>query len=257
MFIQVAVKKRVSASGRTFSLAVDFTSKSDRLVLFGPSGSGKSLTLQLLAGLLTPDAGKIVVEDRVLFDKQQEINVPARHRTMGYVPQDYALFPHLTVRDNVAFGLQRGWRRRLAGAEDQRVAAILEALEIAPLSQSYPRELSGGQKQRVALARALALRPRLLLLDEPFAALDIPLRTRVRQELLHVLSRFNLPVIMVTHDPEDVKIFAEDLVYFENGLSTGSSISESKPEFQESLSPSPPDPLPRFLDGAFVKPVKA
>lgn len=256
MFIQVEVKKRVSASGRTFSLEVDFTSKSDRLVLFGPSGSGKTLTLQLLAGLLTPDAGKIVVEDRVLFDKQQKINVPARHRTMGYVPQDYALFPHLTVRNNVAFGLQRSWRRRLASAEDQRVAAILEALEIAPLAQSYPRELSGGQKQRVALARALALRPRLLLLDEPFAALDIPLRTRVRQELLHILGRFALPMIMVTHDPEDVKTFAEDLVYFENGQATGSSIRESQSEFQESLPPSP-DLFPRFLEGAYVKPVKA
>ena len=256
MFIQVEVKKQVSASGRTFSLEVDFTSKSERLVLFGPSGSGKSLTLQLLAGLLTPDAGKIVMGDRVLFDKQQKINVPARHRTMGYVPQDYALFPHLTVRDNVAFGLKRGWRRRLASAEDQRVAAILEALEITPLARSYPHELSGGQKQRVALARALARRPGLLLLDEPFAALDIPLRTRVRQELLHILSRFDLPMIMVTHDPEDVKLFAEDLVYFDNGLGTGSSILESCPEIPASLSP-PPDPLPHFLEGAYVKPFKA
>ena len=256
MFIQVGVKKQVTASGRTFSLEVDFASRSERLVLFGPSGSGKSLTLQLLAGLLTPDAGEIVVGDRVLFDKQQKINVPARHRAMGYVPQDYALFPHLTVRDNVAFGLKRGWRRRLAGADEQRVAAILEALEISPLARSHPHELSGGQKQRVALARALARRPRLLLLDEPFAALDIPLRTRVRQELLHILSRFDLPVIMVTHDPEDVKLFAEDLVYFDNGLGTGSSIQESCPEFQECLSPSP-DPVPHFLEGAFVKPLKA
>ena len=142
MFIQVGVKKQVTASGRTFSLEVDFASKSERLVLFGPSGSGKSLTLQLLAGLLTPDAGKIVVGDRVLFDKQQKINVPARHRAMGYVPQDYALFPHLTVRDNVAFGLKRGWRRGLPAPMSSGWRAILEALEISPLAaESSPRTL--------------------------------------------------------------------------------------------------------------------
>ena len=244
MLIQVKVKKRVTAAGRVFSLEVDFATDNERLAFFGPSGSGKSLTLHLLAGLLTPDAGKIAVGERILFDHGQSINVPARHRAIGYVPQDYALFPHLTVLGNVAFGLKRGWRGRLAGEDEKRLAALLETLEIASLAESYPHELSGGQKQRVALARALARGPRLLLLDEPFAALDIPLRNRVRQELRHLLSRFALPVIMVTHDPEDVELFAEDLVLFENGVGLSSSMAKSGLEVAPPSSlhrtPSPP-----------------
>lgn len=228
MLIQVEVKKRVTAASRVFSLDVDFATDSERLAFFGPSGSGKSLTLQLLAGLLRPEAGRIAVEGRVLFNQGQGINVPARHRAIGYVPQDYALFPHLTVLGNVAFGLRRGWRR-LAGQEEKRLAELMEALEIAGLASSYPHELSGGQKQRVALARALARRPRLLLLDEPFAALDIPLRNRVRQELRHFLSRFDLPVIMVTHDPEDVAFFAEDAVLFDNGVGSRASLEAGRP----------------------------
>jgi len=248
MFIQVEVKKRVTASGRAFSLVLDFASESNRLVFFGPSGSGKTLTLLLLAGLLTPDSGKIVVGGRILFDKHHNINVPARHRGLGYVPQDYALFPHLTVLDNVAFGLRRGWRRRLGRPEEKRVAAILETLEISPLARSYPHELSGGQKQRVALARALAKGPRLLLLDEPFAALDIPLRNRVRQELRHLLSRFALPVIMVTHDPEDVELFAEDLVFFEEGLSASANFW-GRGSGAAALSPLPQTPEAAPLKG--------
>jgi len=246
MLIQVDLKKRVTASGRVFSLEVDFASDSLRLAFFGPSGSGKTLTLQLLAGLLLPDSGRIVVGTRVLFDQHHNINVPARHRAIGYVPQDYALFPHQTVRGNVAFGLTHGWRRRMAKPDEGRIADILEALEITSLAQSYPHELSGGQKQRVALARALAREPKLLLLDEPFAALDIPLRSRVRQELRRILSQFAVPVIMVTHDPEDVEIFAEDLVLFEagHGASAGSWEKGTRVTGSSTLSPPlAPNPL--------------
>jgi molybdate transport system ATP-binding protein len=217
MLIHVEVKKRVTSRDRAFSLEANFASESSRLVLFGPSGSGKTLTLQLIAGLLTPDSGRILVGDRVLFDKRQNINVPARQRAIGYVPQDYALFPHLSVADNVGFGLPRRWPRGLQKADRHRVAEFLEIFELGDLGHSLPRELSGGQRQRVALARALIRHPQLLLLDEPFTALDTPLRARMRQELLKVQSQFGIPVMVITHDPEDVAVLAQTVIVYEAG----------------------------------------
>jgi molybdate transport system ATP-binding protein len=160
------------------------------LVCFGPkyrgavraSGAGKSLTLQAIAGVTTPDAGRIVVEDRVLFDTPRKIKIPARDRDIGYVFQDYALFPHLTVAHNVAFGLRRGWPWYLPWGDRLRLEEVLEIFELGSLRESLPRDLSGGQRQR--LARALIRRPSLLLLDEPFSALDALLRARLREELL-------------------------------------------------------------------------
>jgi molybdate transport system ATP-binding protein len=217
MFIQVAVKKQVTAPGRVFPLEVDFACESSRLVLFGPSGSGKTLTLQLLTGLLTPDSGRIVAGDRVLFDAQQHINVPARHRAIGYVPQDYALFSHLSVADNIGFGLPRRWPWGLTKSDRRRVAEFLEIFELNDLGSGLPRDLSGGQRQRVALARALICQPQLLLLDEPFAALDGFLRANMRRLLLEVQARFHLPIILITHDPDDVATLAQTLVVYEMG----------------------------------------
>jgi molybdate transport system ATP-binding protein len=219
MIIQVAVKKRVSAPGRVFPLEVDFSCDCERLVLFGPSGSGKTLTLQLLTGLLTPDSGRIVVRDRVLFDAEQNINIPARHRAIGYVPQDYALFSHLSVADNIGFGLPRRWPWGLKKSDQRRVAEFLEIFELSDLGKGLPRDLSGGQRQRVALARALICQPQLLLLDEPFAALDGFLRANMRRLLLEVQDRFHLPIILITHDPEDVATLAQTLVVYEMGRS--------------------------------------
>lgn len=217
MHIQVEVKKQVATRARIFSLDVAFASASERLVLFGPSGSGKTMTLLLLAGLLAPDAGRIVVGDRVLFDAQQKINVPARLRAIGYVPQDYALLPHLNVAANLGFGLAKRWPWGLAQDDRGRVAEFLEIFELTHLRASLPRDLSGGQRQRVALARALIRNPRLLLLDEPFSALDALLRAKMRRELLKIQERFAIPVILITHDPEDVAALAQTVVCYGQG----------------------------------------
>ena len=148
-------------------------------VLFGYSGAGKSLTLQLIAGLLKPDAGRITANGDVLFDSQKRINVPPQRRSLGYVFQDLALFPHMTVRQNIAYGAT-GLPR---GARQERVGEMLEVFHLEDLADKPPAEISGGQKQRVALARALIRRPQALLLDEPFSALDNPLRREMRQFL--------------------------------------------------------------------------
>jgi molybdate transport system ATP-binding protein len=131
--------------------------------------------------------------------------------------QDYALFPHLTVAHNVAFGLRRSWPWYLSQVDRLRLEEVLEIFELTSLGDSLPRDLSGGQRQRVALARALIRRPSLLLLDEPFSALDALLRARMRQELLRVQERFNLPVILITHDPEDVAALAQTVVVYDTG----------------------------------------
>jgi len=238
MSITVAIEKTLTAGERRFDLRVSFASSAKTLVLFGPSGSGKTLTLQSMAGLLTPDAGRIVVDGSVLFDAEAGVDIPARRRGIGYVFQDYALFPHLTVAQNVGFGLGASQRnsealsgmtplhrltmslRNRSGKirrDREAVAEILEVFGLAEMAASYPRHISGGQRQRVALARALILRPRLLLLDEPFSALDPPLRARMREEFLRVQARFDIPVVLITHDPDDVDALAEDLVLFEAG----------------------------------------
>ncbi len=217
MFIRVDIEKTLSSRGRRFFLKAAFSSLEGFVVLFGPSGAGKTLTLQSIAGLLTPDSGRIEFRDSVLFDSKSGINIDPQHRNIGYVFQDYALFPHLTVFENVGFGLRKRWPQTLSQTHRLKVEEFLDIFEITHLTASFPFDLSGGQRQRVALARALIRRPELLLLDEPFSALDTLLRAKLRDELLAIQARFKVPVIMITHDPEDIRVFAQTLVTYEAG----------------------------------------
>ncbi|MBS1117423.1 MAG: putative transporter ATP-binding protein, partial [candidate division NC10 bacterium] len=208
---RLELKIRLELNG--FALDVAWTAGGGVSVLFGPSGAGKTLTLQCLAGLVRPDAGRIVVDGRVLFDSAAGIHVPPQERRLGYVFQGYALFPHLTVRSNVAFGL----RRRPAAERDRRTAEVVERLGLRGLEDRYPRELSGGQRQRVALARALATEPALVLLDEPLSALDLPLRRALRDELQAILADWKMPAVLVTHDFAEAYQLGDRVVIYEAG----------------------------------------
>jgi molybdate transport system ATP-binding protein len=180
------------------------------LVLTGPNGAGKSSVLRMVLGLLRPEAGRIAVGQRVLFDAEAATDLAPELRKLGYVPQHYALFPHLSVLDNVAFGLY-GTRRRERGLE------VLESLELGHLAQRSTTGLSGGERQRVALARAVAPGPDALLLDEPLAALDAGARRQVREFLRERLFAMPIPALVVTHDPADAAALGERLAVLEAG----------------------------------------
>ena len=205
MSVDIAIRKALRDDDRHFDLDVAFASDARRIVMFGPSGAGKSLTLRAVAGLLMPDAGHVRVDGRALYDAAAGIAVPPRDRGVAYVFQDYALFPHLTVAQNIGFSLKRGWFNPARHARDSRVAHLLDLFELGAVAGSYPARISGGQRQRVALARALVAEPRLVLLDEPFAALDPALRGRMRAELLALQQRLDLQLLVITHDPADVE----------------------------------------------------
>jgi molybdate transport system ATP-binding protein len=182
-------------------------------VLFGQSGAGKTLTLEAIAGLLTPDSGRIAVHDRTVFDAATGLNVPPYDRRLGYVVQSYALFPHLTVSGNVAYGisdLPRPERR-------ERVEILLRTLGIQDLADRRPAEISGGQAQRTALARALVRRPQALLLDEPFAALDEGVALTLRRELRRLVRDLDLPVLMVTHDLTEASHIGDRIAVMDAG----------------------------------------
>ncbi|MBT5057634.1 MAG: ABC transporter ATP-binding protein [Gemmatimonadetes bacterium] len=194
-----------------FELNVDFSDDNGTLVLFGASGAGKTSTLHAIAGLLALDGGRIQVDDTVYYDASQGVNLPASQRRLGYVFQNYALFPHLTVLQNIAFGLG-SQRDRLEHARQW-----LTRMRMKDFGERYPHELSGGQQQRVALARALAPRPRLLLLDEPFAALDRVLRERLQAELRQLQHDLSLIVIYVTHSLDDAFAVGDHMAVLHEG----------------------------------------
>ena len=215
--IDVDLKLTVTDGSRRFDLAARFSTDVPFAALYGPSGAGKSLTLQAIAGLLRPAGGHVRLDGRTLYDAAAGIDVPASERRVGYLFQNYALFPHLTVRENVAFGLTSWRRRRLPPEEADNVQSLLERFGLAALADSRPQKLSGGQQQRVALARALACRPQVLLLDEPFAALNPMLRAELREELAEVRRAWGIPVLMITHDIEDVLALADVAFVYKDG----------------------------------------
>lgn len=209
MTLEVAIEKESAG----FRLAVEFTTDGSPLGLLGPSGSGKTMTLRAIAGLETPDRGRIAVHGRVLFDSERHINVPARERRVGLLFQSYALFPHLSVAENIAFGLQS-----LPGEERiRRVATHLSAAHLHGFANRYPATLSGGEQQRVALARALAIEPAALLLDEPFSALDTHLRNALERQLRDTLETFKGATVFVSHNLEEAYRVCSNLVVLAAG----------------------------------------
>jgi len=215
--IDVDLRLSVADGRRRFDLAVRFATDVPFAALYGPSGSGKSLTLQAIAGLLRPTAGHVRLDGRTLYDSATGIDLAPPARRIGYLFQHYALFPHLSVRDNIAFGLTSWRQRRLAEEDHAMVNSLLDSFGLRDMAHSRPLTLSGGQQQRVALARALACRPQVLLLDEPFAALNPMLRSSLRQELAEVRRRWNIPVLMITHDIDDVLELADVAFIYQQG----------------------------------------
>lgn len=196
-----------------FTLDVHWEADAGVVALFGPSGAGKTLTLQCLAGLMRPDGGRLSVRGRVLYDALRGVNQASRDRRLGVVFQGYALFPHLTVAENIAFGLDR-----VARAERRRrTGEMLERMGLEAVRDLHPSALSGGQQQRTALGRALAMDPDLLLLDEPLAALDSPLRRSLRDDLQTALRGFGKTAIVVTHDLAEACQLADQIVVYDRG----------------------------------------
>lgn len=203
--LKVAIKKRL----KQFTLDVTFQIKDEIVVLFGPSGSGKTTILNALAGLVRPDEGEIVRDQDVLF-RNKKVFLPTKKRNVGYLFQDYALFPHMTVEENIAYGVSKG-------ISQEFLSQWIKITGIQHLMKKYPNQISGGEKQRVALARALAPQPKLLLLDEPFSALDAMNRIRCQDELLFIHRKWRIPILLVTHDEGEAVKLADRILYIEKG----------------------------------------
>jgi len=211
--LKLQLHKRFAGTGSEFALDVLFNIAPGVTILFGPSGAGKTTLLDCIAGLAMPDSGKIAIADRVLFDHQQGANVPVQHREIGYVFQDLALFPHLTVEKNIEYGLAN-----LAKSDRRKKSdAILESFSIAHLRDRKPKEISGGERQRVALARALVTDPCVLLLDEPLAALDASTKSKIIDDLRAWNAAHNIPILYVTHNREEVFALGDRVLVLEDG----------------------------------------
>lgn len=209
MDLLVDIKKRFS----DFQLNVKFAAGSQTVGLLGASGAGKTMTLRCIAGIERPDCGRIVLNGRVLYDSDQGINLPPQKRNIGLLFQNYALFPHMTVAQNIDFGLERLSRRKRMEA----VECQIEMMKLSGLEKRYPAQLSGGQQQRVALARALVTDPDALLLDEPFSALDTYLRVHMVKQLQETLDNYRGVTIFVTHNMEDIHSICNRLVLLADG----------------------------------------
>jgi len=229
MSMSIQIRRKIRSGDRVFELDVAFDSNQRRVALFGPSGAGKTLTVQAIAGLMRPDSGHISFNRTTLFDSERQICLAPQARRVAYLFQEYGLFPHLTVAQNICFGLKQGWRNPRRRVLPDAARKWVTAFELDAVIGSYPSELSGGQKQRVALARALVVDPAVLLLGEPLAALDAALRKKMRTELSALQARLDIPMIVITHDPADVLELADHVVEINDGRITGSFDPSASP----------------------------
>ncbi|MBN1134436.1 MAG: ABC transporter ATP-binding protein [Methanosarcinaceae archaeon] len=206
-------KKNSKNKKNIFTLNAKFQAQNELVVLFGPSGSGKTTLLRCVSGLMDPGDGKIIVNNKLYYDTDKKINLPVQDRKLGYVFQNYALFPHMNVRKNIEYGL-KGWDKE---AKEEKVCKMLKLMDIYELENRYPSELSGGQSQRVSLARALAPEPDILLLDEPFSALDMVIRIKLREKIKEIQRELQIPILFITHNPEEAFTLADRIVVLHKG----------------------------------------
>lgn len=203
-----------------FNLDVDVSIGNELLVIEGASGAGKTTILNCLSGLTTPDYGHIAVDDRVLFDDKARINISTEKRHIGYLFQNYALFPNMTVRNNILYGLRnkRGFRHRQERREMLDYADYtMDTLGISHLADKRPTHISGGEKQRVALARAMVTRPALMLLDEPFSALDENTKEKIYEEFMAFKDTLRIPTVLITHNHRETELFADKNITLKEG----------------------------------------
>lgn len=208
VMLVVDIKKQLE----DFTLQLQFSLKNNILVLFGPSGCGKTTTLRCIAGLVKPDAGRIAVDNQVFYDKKAGICLPPQARKVGYMFQELALFPHMNVYKNIWYGV-KGHHRQVEVLYEK----LMRLLKIEHLAERSVLQLSGGEKQRVALARALMTEPQLLLLDEPLSSLDKETREELQLELKNLQRVWNIPFILVTHDPDEASVMGDEILFLEKG----------------------------------------
>ncbi|WP_456464884.1 ABC transporter ATP-binding protein [Persephonella sp.] len=226
--MRVKLKKRLKGYRGDFILDVDLTAEEGNFItIFGRSGAGKTTLIRMIAGLLNPDDGFIEVNGKVRYESNRDINLPPQKRNVGVVFQEYALFPNMTVEENILYGMER--------KDEELLEKLLMLTELTELKNRKPQSLSGGQKQRVALARAVARKPDILLLDEPLSALDIDMRRKLQEELLQIHHAFSLTTFLISHDFSEIFRLSDRVFVIDNGK----VIKEGKPDqifVQERLS---------------------
>lgn len=209
--IQVSIQKKLHTATGNLPLNIQFEVKKDEFItIFGESGVGKTTILRMLAGLTLPDSGYIEVDGQVWFDSRRKINIPIQKRSLGFVAQEYSLFPNMSVHENLCYALENQ-------NDASMIDELLDTVHLTELKNRYPQNLSGGQKQRVALIRAILRKPKIFLLDEPLSALDYTLRAQLQDEILLIHKKLNMTTLLVTHDLSEVFKLSHRIIWLENG----------------------------------------